>query len=61
MTIEIYDFAQEIDRLSREREAIIFLLPLKIAGEDWHGVSDFANDLREIDAELELLRKLSGK
>lgn len=32
------------------RETVIAYLNLKVAAEDWHGVSDAANDLREMDA-----------
>lgn len=32
------------------RETMIAYLNLKVAAEDWHGVSDAANDLREMDA-----------
>lgn len=31
--------------------ALITYMQAKIAGEDWHAVSDAANDLREIEAE----------
>ena len=32
------------------REILIQYLLMKVRQEDWHGVSDAANDLREMDA-----------
>lgn len=39
------------------RNLIVYMLD-KVSGQDWHGVSDAANDLREIDVQLKLLRDL---
>ena len=33
-----------------DREILIAYLLMKAKQEDWHGVSDAANDLREMDA-----------
>jgi hypothetical protein len=33
-----------------QREMLITYLKLKTFQEDWHGVSDAANDLRELEA-----------
>lgn len=33
------------------RETLITYLRMKVDIEDWHGVADAANDLRELDAE----------
>ena len=33
-----------------DREILIAYLLMKVRQEDWHGVSDAANDLREMDA-----------
>lgn len=33
-----------------DREILIAYLSMKAKQEDWHGVSDAANDLREMDA-----------
>ena len=33
-----------------DREILIQYLLMKVRQEDWHGVSDAANDLREMDA-----------
>jgi hypothetical protein len=35
---------------------VIAYLQAKVSDADWHGVSDAANDLREIEAELRGLR-----
>lgn len=32
------------------RRTLIEYLRMKVAVEDWHGVADAANDLRELDA-----------
>jgi hypothetical protein len=32
-------------------------LRMKVETEDWHGVSDAANDLRELEAQFPQLRK----
>lgn len=34
-----------------DRQILIEYLKMKARREDWHGVSDAANDLRELDAE----------
>lgn len=39
-------------RLLAMRDVLVRYLHVKVAAEDWHGVSDAANDLRELDAEL---------
>ena len=36
--------------MSSRRSILIAYLYMKADSEDWHGVSDAANDLREIDA-----------
>ena len=33
-----------------DREILIQYMLMKVRQEDWHGVSDAANDLREMDA-----------
>ena len=38
--------------LRNGRQVYVEYMRLKIDEEDWHGVSDVANDLREVDAEL---------
>lgn len=39
-------------RLLEMRVVLVDYLRMKVAIEGWHGVSDAANDLRELDAEL---------
>ncbi|CAB4149871.1 hypothetical protein UFOVP1320_39 [uncultured Caudovirales phage] len=48
---------QDVERLQCElfntkldRSVMISYLLMKVRQEDWHGVSDAANDLREMDA-----------
>lgn len=45
--------------LAKRRLAVITDLLLKVEAEDWHGVADAAMDLREIDAQLQILQKSS--
>lgn len=42
-------------QLQEEKEQLIGYMKSKIKSEDWHAVSDAANDLREIEVELKLL------
>ena len=44
--------------LRAHRATLITYLLSKADAEDWHGVADAANDLREVDAKLELLANL---
>lgn len=48
-----YDTQQALDQptdTKTDHEILIDYLLMKAQHEDWHGVSDAANDLREIDA-----------
>ena len=48
-----YDTQQALDQpndTKTDREILIDYLLMKAQQEDWHGVSDAANDLREMDA-----------
>ena len=47
-----------IVELGRQRDAMIAYLHVMLARGDWHGVSDAANDLREIEREIMVLRGL---
>lgn len=47
------------DNLEQERFILISYLNAKMKSEDWHAVCDAANDLREIDARLEVLNLLT--
>ncbi len=40
-----------------EREVLIAYLRMKVDQEDWHAVSDAANDLRVLDAESDALAR----
>lgn len=41
--------------LLRSKAVFIEYLYQKIVAEDWHGVSDVANDLRELEIRLEMV------
>ena len=41
--------------LEKRRPVVIADLLAKVEAEDWHGVADAAMDLREIDAQLQVL------
>ncbi len=41
----------------RTRAALIEYLQIKVLVRDWHGVSDAANDLRELEAKYPFLRE----
>lgn len=45
-----------IEFLERHRATILAHMTTRQEDQDWHGVSDDANDLREVDAELKGLR-----
>ena len=49
------------DSLSKRRTITIADLLIKAENEDWHGVQDCASDIREIDAQLEMLKILDSK
>ena len=40
----------ELCKTTLDRSVMISYLLMKVRQEDWHGVSDAANDLREMDA-----------
>ena len=42
------------------RQVLIDYIHVKIDEQDWHGVSDAANDLRELDAREKLMDDLCG-
>ena len=44
--------------LRNKKEIMIGYLNHKACDHDWHGVSDAANDIREIEAKLEVLVKV---
>lgn len=49
-----WDFKLMTPSQIMNREIMVAYLELKVAEEDWHGVSDAANDLREMDAVLKV-------
>jgi hypothetical protein len=42
--------------LNEIKRVLIAYLEMKIEMQDWHAVSDAANDLREIDLQLKLIK-----
>lgn len=43
--------------ITERKNSLVQYMQVKIAEEDWHGVSDAANDLRELEVEERLLEK----
>lgn len=53
---------EEIERLQTEREQLKKYILVKLNGdEDWHAISDAANDLRDLDAKLLILNMVKSK
>jgi len=46
-------------RLESQRAALIAYLTAKVSASDWHAVQDAGSDIREIDAQLDLLDDLT--
>lgn len=42
--------------LQEQRTALIVYLTAKLQQEDWHGVSDAANDLRVLDVQIQITK-----
>lgn len=52
-------YSLEIEILMEERRRLIDYIKAKVTGdEDWHAVSDAANDIREVDCKINLYKKL---
>lgn len=51
--IQVGDIVK-IDGLSSRKKLFIEYLKEKIKEDDWHGVSDVANDLRELEVEMKI-------
>ena len=49
------------DQLEQQIEKLIEYVGLKIEQADWHGVSDAANDIRELEAQLKLYKLINGE
>lgn len=46
----------DLNRLFSQKTVMIKYLVMKMEVEDWHAVSDAANDLREIDTQIQTLQ-----
>ena len=46
--------ARPMDELQRHRATLIEYARHRLEDEDWHGLSDAANDLRELDVEIRM-------
>jgi hypothetical protein len=55
-TTRIVPYTTEIKQLESRKSVLIKYIEVKLAEEDWHGVSDACNDIREIEAKLEVLK-----
>jgi hypothetical protein len=40
------------------KNRLVEYLKLKVEQEDWHGVSDAANDIREVEAKMAILKEV---
>ena len=50
---------KRLQKLATHRAVLLLYLNEKIKEEDFHAVSDAANDLRDIDAEVSALKMVS--
>jgi hypothetical protein len=50
-SLQLWDLRRQIDKL-------VDYIKLKIEQKDWHGVSDAANDIRELEAKIETYKEL---
>ena len=50
----------ERDLLAR-KQSLVAYLRMKLDAEDWHAVQDAASDIREIDAQIALLRNIENE
>ena len=51
-----YDFTT--DQLEQQIGVLVDYIRLKIEQADWHGVSDAANDIRVIEAQIKVLETI---
>lgn len=49
--------SKDYNNFETQKEILLEYLQVMIAIEDWHGVSDLANDLRELEAKQDKLYK----
>lgn len=47
-----------LQTLQSFKKRLVEYLKLKVEQEDWHGVSDAANDIREVDAKIAVLKEI---
>jgi hypothetical protein len=52
-SLQLWDLRRQIDKL-------VDYIKLKIEQKDWHGVSDAANDIRELEAKIETYKELEN-
>ena len=45
--------------LEQKKQLLATMLTVSIPNEDWQGVMDYAADIREIEAQLTMLRRIS--
>lgn len=45
-------------KIKEQKLHLVLYIQSKLAAEDWHAVSDAANDIRELEAQLEILENL---
>lgn len=48
--------SDQLAQLESQRELMIRYLDIRRTREDWHGVMDACADIREIDAQMKILR-----
>ena len=53
----VEDMYLQIEKLKKEKTGMTNYLLLKVEQEDWHGVSDAAMDIREIQAKIIVLEE----
>ena len=51
-----YDFTT--DQLEQQIGVLVDYIRLKIEQADWHGISDAANDIRVIEAQIKVLESI---
>ncbi len=50
----------DLQTLEKHRAILITYSQMKLDTSDWHGLSDSANDLREIEAAIEVLKRMEN-
>lgn len=57
--VKEYEGMSEENKLQKQKEALVSYLLSKVEANDWHAVSDAANDIRVIEAKLEYANSLA--